>query len=114
MTRGARFRATRAPQPYDLVPADPFDGPVLACEGELDALCALSNGFNAVAGTAGAGTFKDKWAAYLARLAPAQDHSVVVAFDGDETGREGAQTAAQRLHEASLEVRVASLPMGWT
>ncbi|PSQ96954.1 MAG: hypothetical protein BRD55_04765 [Bacteroidetes bacterium SW_9_63_38] len=35
-----------------------------------------------------------------------------MAFDGDETGREGAQTAAGLLHEVSLEVRIASLPDG--
>lgn len=97
---------------YDLVPSDPFDGPVVACEGELDALCALSNGFNAVTGTAGAGTFKPNWARYLASLAPAQEHSVVVAFDGDEKGRKGAQKAAPTLHEAGLHVRIASLPDG--
>jgi hypothetical protein len=97
---------------YDLVPSDPFDRPVLVCEGELDALCALSNGFNAVTGTAGAGTFKPEWARYVASLAPAQEHGVDVAFDGDETGREGAQKAAPMLHEAGLDVRVASLPDG--
>ena len=97
---------------YDLVLSDPFDRPVLVCEGELDALCALSNGFNAVTGTAGAGTFKPEWARYVASLAPAQEHGVDVAFDGDETGREGAQKAAPMLHEAGLDVRVASLPDG--
>jgi len=97
---------------YDLVPPDPPNGPVLVCEGELDALCALSHGFNAVTGTAGAGTFKPEWARYLASLAPAQEHGVVVAFDGDEKGRKGAQKAAPRLHEAGLDVRVASLPDG--
>jgi len=97
---------------YDLVPSDPFDGPVVACEGELDALCALSNGFNAVTGTAGAGTFKTEWARYLVSLAPVQEHGVVVTFDGDETGREGAQTAAETLHEAGADVRVATLPDG--
>ena len=97
---------------YDLIPSDPFDGPVVACEGELDALCALSNRFNAVTGTAGAGTFKPKWARYLASLAPVKEHGVVVAFDGDEKGRKGAQKAAPTLHEAGLGVRVASLPDG--
>ena len=102
---------------WDLVPTKGdgtprIDGPILVCEGELDALCALSSGFNAVTGTAGAGTFKPEWARYLSSLAPAQKHGVVVAFDGDETGREGAQTAAERLHEAGLGVRVASLPDG--
>jgi KaiC/GvpD/RAD55 family RecA-like ATPase len=97
---------------YDLVPSDPFDTPVVVCEGELDALSALSNGFNAVTGTAGAGTFKPEWARYLASLAPAQEHGVVVAFDGDEKGKKGAQKAAPTLHEAGLDVRVASLPDG--
>jgi hypothetical protein len=102
---------------WDLVPTEDdgtprIDGPVVACEGELDALCALSHGFNAVTGTAGAGTFKPAWGSYLSSLAPAQAHGVVVAFDGDETGREGAQGAATLLHEAGVDVRVASLPDG--
>jgi predicted O-methyltransferase YrrM len=79
---------------------------VVACKGELDALCALSHRFNAVAG---AGTFKPEWARYLASLAPAQEHGVVVTFDGDE---KGAQKAAPTLHEAGLDVRIASLPDG--
>ena len=98
---------------YDLVPSDPFDGPVVVCEGELDGLCALSNGFNAVTGTAGAGTFKPEWATYLASLAPAQKHGAVVAYDGDEKGRRNArEEVAPRLHEAGAEVRVACLPNG--
>ncbi|MCS4155055.1 hypothetical protein GGQ03_002349 [Salinibacter ruber] len=97
---------------YDLVPSDPKDGPVILCEGELDALSALSHGFNAVTGTSGAGTFRDEWAAYLACLAPAQSRGVVVAFDGDEKGREWGPEHAATLHEAGLDVRVASLPDG--
>ncbi|MCS3955561.1 hypothetical protein GGP81_002092 [Salinibacter ruber] len=102
---------------WDLVPtegngASRIDGPVLVCEGELDALCALSNGFNAVTGTTGAGTFKPEWARYLTCVEPAQDHGVLVVYDGDETGRKGAQKAASKLHEAGLDVRVASLPGG--
>lgn len=97
---------------YDLVPPDPKDGPVVVCEGELDALSALSHGFNAVTGTSGAGTFRGEWAACLARLIPAQDHGVVVAFDGDEEGRKWAPKHAETLHEAGLDVRVAALPDG--
>jgi hypothetical protein len=107
---------------WDLVPTEGnatkgnatarIDGPVLVCEGELDALCALSNGFNAVTGTTGAGTFKPEWARYLTCVETAQDHGVVVVYDGDETGRKGAQKAASKLHEAGLDVRVASLPDG--
>jgi DNA primase len=97
---------------YDLVPSDPFNSPVVVCEGELDALSALSHGFNAVTGTSGAGTFRDEWAAYLSRLAPAQDHGIVVAFDGDEKGRKWGPEHAATLHEAGLDVRIASLPDG--
>lgn len=107
---------------WDLVPTEGnatkgnatarIDGPVLVCEGELDALCALSNGFNAVTGTTGAGTFKPEWARYLTCVEPAQDHGVVLVYDGDETGRKGAQKAASKLHETGLDVRVASLPDG--
>jgi len=101
---------------WDLVPTEDgsprIDGPVLVCEGEIDALCALSHGFNAVTGTAGAGTFKPEWARYLASLAPTREHGVVVAFDGDETGRKGAQNAAEHLNEADLDVRLAFLPDG--
>jgi DNA primase len=97
---------------YDLVPSDPFDTPVVVCEGELDALSALSHDFNAVTGTNGAGTFRDEWAAYLARLAPAQDHGIVVAFDGDEKGRKWGPRHAATLHEHGFDVRVASLPDG--
>ncbi|WP_263835312.1 DUF3987 domain-containing protein [Salinibacter sp.] len=97
---------------YDLVPSEPCDTPVLVCEGELDALSALSHGFNAVTGTSGAGTFRDEWAAYLSRITPAQDHGIVVAFDGDEKGRKWAPRHAETLHEHGLDVRVASLPDG--
>ncbi len=97
---------------YDLVPSDPFNSPVVVCEGELDALSALSHGFNAVTGTSGAGTFRDEWAVCMSRLAPAQDHGIVVAFDGDEKGRKWGPEHAATLHEAGLNVWVASLPDG--
>ncbi len=97
---------------YDLVPSNPLDTPVVVCEGEIDALCALSNGFNAVTGTVGASTFKEEWAEHTSNLTPAEEHGVVVAFDGDEAGREGGVEAAERLSEAGVEVQVASLPEG--
>lgn len=97
---------------YDLVPSDPLDSPVVICEGELDALCALSHHLNAVTGTAGASTFKPEWADYVSRLAPARNRGVIVAYDEDDAGQEGAQTAAEKLDEAGLSVRIASLPHG--
>lgn len=97
---------------YDLVPSDPMNGPVLVCEGELDALCALSNGFNAVTGTAGANTFQPEWASYVASLSPAQEEGVVLAFDGDEAGTVGEEKALQNFRDRTVDVQVASLPEG--
>jgi DNA primase len=101
---------------YDLTDGfahGPKDGPVLVCEGEMDALCAFAHKFNAVTGTNGAPTFKDKWGAYLSEdCPPAQNHGVVVAFDGDNTGREWGPKHAETLHEAGLDVWIASLPDG--
>jgi len=87
------------------------DRPVLLCEGEIDALCALAHGFNAVTGTNGA-TFKQAWAEYVAGLTSAADHGVVVCFDGDKAGRTGAKKAAHFLHEVGVGVRIAALPEG--
>ncbi|WP_263841509.1 DUF3987 domain-containing protein [Salinibacter sp.] len=97
---------------YDLVPSNPPDGPVIVCEGELDALSALSNGFNAVTGTSGARTFKEEWAQYIAGLKPTRSFGVVVAFDGDEAGQKGARDAARMLSSAEAKTRIASLPSG--
>jgi 5S rRNA maturation endonuclease (ribonuclease M5) len=97
---------------YDLTPPDPNEGPVLVCEGEIDALSALSNGFNPVTGTAGASTFRPEWASQIAALSSAQQHGVVVALDGDAKGRKAAPDVARSLHEEGLDVRVAYLPEG--
>jgi hypothetical protein len=97
---------------YNLVFPDALDTPVLVCEGELDALSALSHGFNAVTGTAGAGTFKPEWGERISSLAPAQDHGVVVAFDGDEAGRNNGPDVAATLAQEDLDVRLANLPDG--
>jgi hypothetical protein len=101
---------------YDVI-ADPetgnsFDGPVLICEGEIDALCAFTHQFNAVTGTGGAGTFKNEWAEYLAELRPAKEGGVVICFDGDDTGRKQAPKAAKKLAASGIDVRIASLPDG--
>lgn len=97
---------------YDLVPQEPNESPVVVCEGEIDALSALSHGFNAVTGTAGASTFKQEWASYLEKLKATTRHPVIVTFDGDDAGREAAPEAARLLYDAGLDVRVASLPEG--
>jgi hypothetical protein len=96
---------------YPLIPSEPH-GPILICEGEIDALSALSNGFAAVTGTAGASSFKPEWASYLASLTATTDAPVIVTFDGDDVGRRQAVKAARKLFKAGLEVRVANPPDG--
>ncbi|MCS4162580.1 hypothetical protein GGP94_003025 [Salinibacter ruber] len=88
------------------------DSAVVVCEGELDALSAYAQGFHAVSGTAGAGTFNPEWARLIAEMEPAQENGVVVAYDGDEKGRSNAPNTAETLHGAGLEPCVASLPDG--
>ncbi len=88
------------------------DSAVVVCEGELDALSAYAQGFHAVSGTAGAGTFNPEWARLIAEMEPAQENGVVVAYDGDEKGRSNAPDTAEALHGAGLEPHVASLPDG--
>jgi DNA primase len=99
---------------WNLVPSkdgnSSLDSPVVVCEGEVDALSALSHGFNAVTGTGGAGTFKDEWAPYVARMEPAKQNGVVVAYDGDEKGRANAPDTAEKLHNAGLNPRIVPLP----
>jgi len=88
------------------------DSAVVVCEGELDALSAYAQGFHAVSGTAGAGTFNPEWARLIAEMKAAQENGVVVAYDGDEKGRTNAPDTAEALHGAGLEPHVASLPDG--
>ncbi|MGQ9697160.1 MAG: toprim domain-containing protein [Armatimonadota bacterium] len=80
--------------------------PVYLCEGETDCLSALCQGLYAVTGTGGAGTFKDEWCPLFRGL------PVVVAYDGDEAGRRGAERAAAKLVEYAGSVRLADVPDG--
>jgi hypothetical protein len=84
-------------------------GPLLVCEGELDAIHARGHGFPAVSGTAGAGTFRAEWAR---EIAEAEREGVVICFDGDEAGRENAPEVARKLDAEGVEVRIAHLPDG--
>ena len=97
---------------YDPSHPDGRDAPVLVCEGEIDALHAVCAGYNAVTGTGGAGTWKDTWSRYVARMPSATAHGAVLCFDGDDAGRTGAETVARSLHAEGIHVRVATMPDG--
>jgi hypothetical protein len=56
---------------------------IVICENPVDAMLAWQEGVYAVAGTGGAGTWRDEWTARLVELAPKQ---VVVWMDNDLAG----------------------------
>jgi 5S rRNA maturation endonuclease (ribonuclease M5) len=84
-------------------------GPLLVCEGELDAMHAQQHGFPAVTGTAGAGTFRAEWAREIAEAAR---EGVVTCYDGDEAGRENGAKVARKLASEGVTASVAELPQG--
>lgn len=75
---------------------------VVICEGEIDTLSALSAGLKAI-GVAGANSFYRPWRHLL-------DHadSLIIAYDGDDAGRE----AAAKLKSALPQARIADVPSG--
>lgn len=83
--------------------------PLVICEGEIDAILARQQGFNAVTGTGGAGTFKKDWVATIKGLLNA-DTDITFLYDGDEAGQKGAQKAATLLTQSGVSVRIGALP----
>ncbi|MAE82916.1 MAG: hypothetical protein CMB80_09290 [Flammeovirgaceae bacterium] len=79
--------------------------PVLIMEGEPDTLCALSAGFNAVTQTTGAGTWK------VDQSYPFKDKDVVIAYDNDKAGKEGAEKVAITLMNKAKSIRIIELPV---
>jgi hypothetical protein len=64
---------------------------VIICEGELDALTAIQNGFNAVSGTHGASTWDHSWNLLF------KDKKVFVCYDNDAEGKKGAEAIRSAL-----------------
>lgn len=75
---------------------------ILICEGEFDVMMAEQNGFSAVCGTAGAGTFKEEWVHLFDGI-----KQIYLCFDTDEAGRTGAARAASML---GSRVKLVELP----
>lgn len=97
----------------DWTPNPPPEGPLLVCEGETDALAALSHGYSVVAGTSGANTWLGMWSAYVARLGVSQRYGVIIAYDGDDAGRSGASDVSASLRTEGVDgVRVVPMPDG--
>lgn len=83
---------------------------ILVCEGEKDCITALSHGFNACTQTAGANSWDDKFTRFFT------GRDVVLAYDADQKGQEGAQKVAKKLIEVAGSVRILAWPdcMGMT
>jgi len=78
--------------------------PIILCEGEKDCLTALSKGFNAVTQTAGCNSWADQFTRFF------RNRKVIIAYDADEKGRNGAQKVAQKLAGTAKEVRIITWP----
>lgn len=90
-----------------LFPPAPLDddGVVLLCEGESDAICAISNGFNAITQT----SKPKKWS--KDQLAVFEGRDVVIAFDADQPGQMYAnQYAAPEIYKVAKSVRILEWP----
>lgn len=95
----------------DWLDTDP-EKPVVLCEGESDtwaAAFAVGDTYTALGLPTGAGTREGPKAEQLGRLA---NRRVVVAFDGDKTGRSAVRKWYPKLIDAGCSVTVAPLPDG--
>ncbi len=81
-------------------------GPVLICEGEMDALLMRSHGIDAISGTHGAGTFKETW---IEHLNPGLEY--FICYDNDKAGIEGSHKVASLLHKYGFKkIAIVTLP----
>ncbi len=72
---------------------------ILIAEGEFKALLLNQLGFPAVSGTGGANTWKREWSPLFQGL------NVIMAYDNDEPGRQGAQRVAEALSGTAKSVK---------
>ena len=91
--------------PYNRPLLDGNPGQVFLCEGVIDTLTLIEQGFPSV-GVPGAGSFKPEWAPLF------HGKTVHVAFDSDAPGEAGAARAIALLQEAGVEARRLSPPAG--
>lgn len=76
---------------------------VIICEGEIDAMLLSQVGYNAISSTGGAGTWRAQWATLFAGVP-----NIVILYDNDEAGRNGALLVRSTLARA----RIATYPDG--
>ena len=74
------------------------------CEGEVDTICALSHGLTAITATGGAGSWRPEFNGYF------NDRDVVIAYDADLAGYNGAHKVAAQLAPVAKRVRIVTWP----
>ena len=77
---------------------------LVLCEGELDALALVSNGFSAITATGGASAWPHELSAAF------RGKSVTILLDNDEAGRRGADKRADSLSKHGVKVEIAQWP----
>jgi DNA primase len=97
--------AGHIPLPYNSRLLDGEAGQIFLCEGVIDTLTLLEQGFPAV-GVPGAANFKVQWAPLF------RNKTVHVAFDPDGPGESGAAKAIERLQALGIEARRLAPPTG--
>lgn len=97
--------AGHIPLPYNSRLLDGEAGQIFLCEGVIDTLTLLEQGFPAV-GVPGAANFKVQWAPLF------RNKNVHVAFDPDGPGESGAAKAIERLQAMGIEARRLAPPTG--
>ena len=88
-----------------LFPEKPQDGIVLLCEGESDAIAALSHHFNGITQTSKLKNWPKE------HLAPFKDRDVIICYDVDQAGQKYAAYAAQALAGTAKSIRVLLWPV---
>lgn len=87
----------------DQLPSYPPGEPVLVCEGEFDRMLLCQSGFNAVTSTNGAKSFDPSWGPLF------QDRDVILVYDADDGGREGASKTTQCLAPCVKSLKIIDL-----
>lgn len=93
------------PIPYNVRPLNGEPGQIYLCEGVIDTLTLIEQGFPAV-GVPGAANFKPAWASLF------RNKSVHVAFDPDAPGESGAAKTIEKLRALGIEAHRLAPPPG--
>jgi 5S rRNA maturation endonuclease (ribonuclease M5) len=82
---------------------DPAKEVILLNEGETDAMCALSMGYNACTITGGSGTWKEELATFFT------DKTVYVCYDIDDPGKRGRKKVSNEISKVAKKVYLVKL-----